>query len=95
MILVSTITKKNYFYIQYYLKINQDLRQLVSNKYELAMYNFLDYMPSLKTINGLECFETMLKEDNPSFTWSDVSNMVNKNKQKKNLMNNYKHNLNM
>lgn len=51
-----------------------------SNKYELAMYNFLDYMPSLKTINGLECFETMLKEDNPNFTWSDVSNMVNKNK---------------
>lgn len=37
-------------------------------------------MPSLKTINGLECFETMLKEDNPNFTWSDVSNMVNKNK---------------
>ncbi len=51
-----------------------------SNKYELAMYNFLDYIPSLKTINGSECFETMLKEDNPNFKWCDVINMVKLNK---------------
>lgn len=50
-----------------------------SNKYEMAMYNFLDYMPFTKTMNGIEGFETIIKEDNPEFTWSDVNNKMYKN----------------
>ena len=44
------------------------------------MYKFLDYMSFTKTINGIEGLETMIKEDNPSFTWSDVNNTIYKNK---------------
>ena len=40
-------------------------------------------MPFTKTINGIERFELMIKEDNPSFTWSDVNNTIYKNKKKK------------
>ena len=51
-----------------------------SNKYQQAMFNFIEYLPATKIINGLECLETMLKEDKPEFTWSDVNNMMPKNK---------------
>lgn len=44
------------------------------------MFNFIEYLPATKIINGLECLETMLKEDKPEFTWSDVNNMMPKNK---------------
>jgi len=49
-----------------------------SNKYESAMYNFIDYVPMTNKINGLEHLEIMIKEDNPSFTWNDVNNLINK-----------------
>lgn len=31
-------------------------------------------------MNGIEGFETIIKEDNPDFTWSDVNNKMYKNK---------------
>jgi len=46
------------------------------NKYEEAMYNFLEYLPSLKTVNRIECLEPALKENNPHLTWKEVSEMM-------------------
>jgi hypothetical protein len=51
-----------------------------SNKFELAMYNFIECLSSVKTMNGIENLQIMIKEDNPEFTWKDVNNLMYKNK---------------